>query len=1278
MGIIFGQLVDNMNSATCEAEEVGTSHSYEHAINDRVLMLVYIAVAALVLIYIYVTCWSIVSQRLAQRVRDRYFRNLLRQEPAFFDDRTAGEVSSRLNGDIQAIQSGTSEKVGAFLASASFFVTAYIVAFIKEARLAGMLVSLIPAFLLMAMIGGGFIAKFSGTMSDAIGSASSIASEALEHVGVIQVFGAAPRLEAKFADHVATARSAGIKKAVTAGIQAGLLYFIAYAANSLAFWQGSRFLYKAMTGHGDSTIGEIYTVVYILVDGCVVLGTVAPLLPLFGGAASAFRKLREDIERETAVDNTTDEGKILCFETPGSVTLKDVSFAYPSRPSQLVLRKVSLDFPAGKHTAIVGSSGSGKSTVQALIARLQSPTEGSILLGGHDIREVNVKSLRGFLGLVQQEPSLLDRSILENIALGLVSSPHPAHAHLQPVLHSSDLSELASHGKDLLAVAKKRGGPIAEIVELVRQAADLADASSFIDRLEKGWGTMAGSGGSLLSGGQRQRVAVARALVRDPKILILDEATASLDSASERRIQAAVERAAENRTVISIAHRLSTIRDADSIIVMQAGEVVEQGSYDELIARENGVFAHLASLQSLAGADEIEGRSTASINETLSASSSKIDINMELDEEKADALRKHTATVSLHQKPEQGDDGNEKEGLTADLPASAVTAGVWRLVRPWFKWIILALIAAAMVGCNFSASGLVFGHTVGDLNPCNTTPNRVKSLGEFYGGILFMLAVVVLLANFVTWSSFGLVAERLLYRVRVLSFRSLLEQPVSWHQSDNRSPTNLLSIITKDSAALGGLSGSIIGTIFSILINFLVAIILSHIIAWKIAIMCLVIVPILLGAGVMQLRSLARFEERHTAAYSRANKIAVEAVNSINTIAALSLEKEIMGTYSRALKAPRKDIVLASAWVNIWLAINNSTGFLVYAFAYWWGSRLIMRGENTQTQFFTILMAMLVSAQLWGQMFTLAPEFSRARASIARIITVLNLGSDAESRGADIRAANLDITDSSGTDRDIEAEGEAKLLMSPSSKGVRVTFDHVSFAYPGRPDVPVLREVSFTIQPAQFCGLVGPSGAGKSTIMSLVQRLYCPTTGTVTIDGVNISKHSFRDDVAIVPQDTALFDGSVKFNVGLGAKPGHEATDAEIEEACRLAQIHDTIMALPQGYDTECGPRASQLSGGQRQRLSIARALVRKPRLLLLDESTSALDAESERALQASLEIVARDVTVIAITHRLHTVQKADVIYVVEGGRIVDKGRHGDLMERSESYRVNALQQMLQ
>ncbi|KAK0634414.1 P-loop containing nucleoside triphosphate hydrolase protein [Bombardia bombarda] len=1288
MGIIFGQLVDDMNAATCIVADAATDSNvnpfeFEGAINSKVLLLVYIAIGAFCLIYAYVLSWSLVSQRLAQRLRARYVAALLRQPPAFFDARVAaGEVSSRLHGDMTAVQAGTSEKVGILIASISFFITAYVISFIKQPKLAGMLVSLVPAFLLMAMGGGFFVGKFMARNSESMASASSIASEALTNITVVQAFGAGPRLEAKFAEHAANARTAGTKRGFVSAFQAGMLYFIAYSANALAFWQGSRMVVASLNGDGGESIGQIYTVIFLLVDACVILGSIAPLLPLLGGATSAFGRLIKDIEAPSAIDGTSEEGHILPVDTPGAFKFENVSFFYPSRPTQVVLKNVNLTFPAGKHTAIVGLSGSGKSTIAALVGRLQDPTDGTITLDGHDLRGLNVRGLRSFISMVQQEPSLLDRSILENIALGLVNSPKPEHQHLKAALLSPKLAQLASKGKD--ATSSSTNDPlVAEIVRLVENAADQADAARFIERLESGYGTSAGPSGSLVSGGQRQRVALARALVRDPKILVLDEATSALDSTSERRIQEAVERAAKTRTVISIAHRLSTIRNADHIVVMEAGEVVEQGTYDELMAREGGAFVRMANLQSLGTADRAEGGSSLS-GDSLKASTLKADA---LAAEKGDVPDLVASNLaSLRQQVTTPGDEEPTKKIDADLdqaqPIGVVVRALAKFLRPSLGWLAVAIFSAVIVGGTFSGSGLIFGFTVGGLNPCMNTQEHILYLGKFFGGLLFMLAVIELLANFGAWSCFGLIAERLLYGVRVLSFRSLLEQGVQWHQSEGRSPSSLLGIITKDSAAVGAFSGSTIGTVFSICVNFIVAIILSHIIAWKIAIVCLVTIPILLGTGFMQLRMLARYEERHANSFSKATGIAVEAVQSIRTVAALSLEREVMGSYDRLLRDTRDEMVRAAAYTNVWLALSNATSFLIYAFAYWWGSQRIMHGESTQTQFLIILVAMLVSAQLWGQMFTLAPEFSRARTAFSRILGIISLGSDntiVERTDKSSSSSKLNLNNTS-TEKDIESTTSPTLNPDTGKPGIKITFDGVSFAYPARSDVPVMDNVSFTIQPGQFVGLVGPSGAGKSTIMSLVQRLYTPTAGTISLDGADLSRQptSFRDSIALVPQEPALFDGSVRFNVGLGARPGHDATDAEIEEACKLANIHDTIVAMPDGYDTECGAAASRLSGGQRQRLAIARALVRKPRLLLLDESTSALDAASEAALQEGLDRVARGTTVLAITHRLHTVRKADVIFVVEGGKIVDSGTHTELMQTRESYRVNAMQQMLQ
>lgn len=268
VGIVFGQLVDELNNATCDNRSAsGDTGAQEASITPKILLLVYIAIGSFACIYTHLICWNLASQRLAQRVRDRYLRNLLRQDMAFFDNLQSGDVSSRLNGDVAAIESGTNEKVGVALTCISFCVTAYIIGFIKNARLAGMMVSLIPAFLLMATIGGHFVGKFSTKLSTSFGSASAIASEALSHVGLVHALGANVRLEDKFRGHLGDARSQGIKKATAAAVQAGLLYFIAFSASALGYWEGSREVANSLEGKGSATIGEIYTVTFILLDG---------------------------------------------------------------------------------------------------------------------------------------------------------------------------------------------------------------------------------------------------------------------------------------------------------------------------------------------------------------------------------------------------------------------------------------------------------------------------------------------------------------------------------------------------------------------------------------------------------------------------------------------------------------------------------------------------------------------------------------------------------------------------------------------------------------------------------------------------------------------------------------------------------------------------------------------------------------------------------------------------------------------------------------------------
>lgn len=267
IGILFGQLLDEYNAATCDSPESSASGS-QGAINSKILIIVYLAIAQFVLIYCHLLCWSLNGARLSQRLREKYLQALMRQEPLYFDNFPPGEVASRLNGDIQAIRSGTAEKVGIVLSSLSFFVTAYIVAFIKDTMLAAILLSLIPAYFVMSFVGSHYIEKYSALMSDAAASAASIASEALSNIVVVQAFGASRKLETKFSHALQESERQGMKKATAVGIQSGVLYFIAYSANGLAFWQGSQKIADAVKdGTSGVTVGAVFTVIFILIEG---------------------------------------------------------------------------------------------------------------------------------------------------------------------------------------------------------------------------------------------------------------------------------------------------------------------------------------------------------------------------------------------------------------------------------------------------------------------------------------------------------------------------------------------------------------------------------------------------------------------------------------------------------------------------------------------------------------------------------------------------------------------------------------------------------------------------------------------------------------------------------------------------------------------------------------------------------------------------------------------------------------------------------------------------
>ncbi|KAL2272912.1 hypothetical protein FJTKL_05731 [Diaporthe vaccinii] len=1280
LGILFGELVDDLNSTSCSTSSVDDG-SLQAAVNRRVLLVIYVTIANFCLIWLHCGCWSLFGERVVRRLRYRYLSALLRQDLTYFETLPAGDITTRLDVDLTTVQAGTSEKVGIVVQSVSYFVAAYIVAFLKDPKLAVILVSLVPCFLLMALGGNYFTRKYAGRVTEGTTKATAIGSESLAHMRLIKVFGAASRIESIYTSHLRSIQGAAVGKFLTASVQMGLLYFIAYCASAVAMWQGGlQIAESAATGGGNGiTVGNVYTVIFVLVDASFIISLVAPFLTIFANASKASEKLFQTIQRQPPMEGTNQEQGIGCSSIVGDISFENVSFSYPSRAEVPVLENVSLFIPSNKMTGVVGLSGCGKSTIAALVERFYDPSAGKVTVDGTDLRNFSVNSYRRHVSIVEQMPTLFNRSMLENIAHGLVNSGRPEHQQLQEALLGGALAQLADDtrkGGDLDALAQQ-DPTLQTIVRLTREAAELVGATEYIVRLPHGLATTVGPGGSMLSGGQKQRAAFARAVIRDPSILILDEATAALDSASEARIQHAMEKLSASRTTVIIAHRLSTIKNADNILVMErGGKVVEQGTYSSLMERD-GVFASLVRLQSLKS-DEVDVNLRSS-GETVS------DISKTEKKRTKDGVENLTNA----EKSSEGEDSGDETNTHALENTKTSTRGflytfcaILGFARPQLLFIIFGIIAATIVGATNSAEAVIFGNVVGRLNSCRL-PSEIREGASLFGGLFFGLALVEFLANLVSTASFGWVSEKLLFKTRVLSLRSLLDRSLHWHDSEGRTPGTLVAYISADAIAMSGMTGTVLGIAFSVIVSLISGIVLAHVIAWKIALVLLACVPVLFMSGFLRVRVQAKFAARHAKAFADSVAIAIEAVDSIRTISAFSLQKDALNTFQRSLSGPYKSTLKSILYGNFWLALSFSIGNCLYALAYWWGAKQTRNGIYTQTQFFIVLTALLVAAQSSGQIFSLAPDISKAAVASRKVLSILPRGEKAfrvenEARwiAGDLEQGNNALAKSRGPRVDEKAQN-----------GVTIALRHVNFAYPCRPDVSVLTDLSLDVPAGSFAAFVGPSGAGKSTVLSLLERLYVPASGAITLDGLDITQApeaapsttqtSFRDEMALVPQDTVLFSGTVAFNIGLGARPGEVATQAEIEQAARLACIHDTIAALPQGYETSCGPSAGLqfFSGGQKQRLCIARALVRRPRLLLLDESSSALDAESEARWEATLETVRAGgaVTIIAVAHRLRTIMKAGVIFIIENGRVLDHGSHKELIVRCERYKKDIL-----
>ncbi|KAE9613285.1 hypothetical protein Lal_00027305 [Lupinus albus] len=925
--IFFGKLINVIGLAYLFPKEASPQ------VAKYSLDFVYLSIAILFSSWTEVACWMHTGERQAAKMRMAYLRAMLNQDISLFDtEASTGEVISAITSDIIIVQDALSEKVGNFMHYISRFVAGFTIGFVRVWQISLVTLSIVP---LIALAGGLYAYVTIGLIAQirkAYVRAGEIAEEVIGNIRTVQAFTGEEKAVRSYKTALMKTYKNGRKAGLAKGLGIGSMHCVLFLSWALLTWFTSIVVHKHIANGGDS----FTTMLNVVISG-LSLGQAAPDISAFIRAKAAAYPIFEMIERDTVSKRSSKTGRKLS-KLEGHIQFKDVCFSYPSRPDVLIFNDLCLNIPSGKIVALVGGSGSGKSTIISLIERFYEPVSGQVLLDRNNIRELDLNWMRHQIGLVNQEPALFATSIKENIL----------------------------YGKDDATL------------EELKRAVKLSDAQSFINNLPDRLETQVGERGIQLSGGQKQRIAISRAIVKNPSILLLDEATSALDAESEKSVQEALDRVMIGRTTVVVAHRLSTIRNADIIAVVQGGRIVETGNHEELISNPTSVYASLIQLQEAtsvqshpSGGPSLGRQSSTKYSRELSRTTS---VGASFRSDKESVGRACT---------------DEAENSSRSRHISA--GRLYSMVGPDWYYGVIGTLCAFVAGAQMPLFALGISHAlVSYYMDWDTTRHEVKKIAFlFCGG-----AVITITVHAIEHLSFGIMGERLTLRVRENMFSAILKNEIGWFDDTNNTSSMLSSRLETDATLLRTIvvdrSTILLQNIGLVVASFIIAFILN----WRITLVVIATYPLVISGHISEKLFMKGYGGNLSKAYLKANMLAGEAVSNMRTVAAFCSEEKVLDLYANELVDPSKRSFQRGQIAGLFYGISQFFIFSSYGLALWYGSVLMEKELASFKSVMKSFMVLIVTALAMGETLALAPDLLKGNQMVASVFEVMDRKSE--------------------------------------------------------------------------------------------------------------------------------------------------------------------------------------------------------------------------------------------------------------------------------------------